>query len=136
MIYQRKISMHRKASFVAVLGDDANAIGLHRSTDEHVDVVLAEFPHQSHLLHSFSADFTTFGKVEIFDAYNRSSVLGHFGEHLVRCHTSQTQLSTTITTIRYHCITYPLPNYLIKLHKIQNNVSNCNQTRCSFMIRI
>ena len=84
----REIEIYRKTSFVTVLSDDADAVGFDGSTDEHVDIVMAEFTHKPHLLHSLATDLTAFRKVEVFDANDRSSVPGYFGEHLVRRHTS------------------------------------------------
>ena len=91
--------MYRKTSFVAVFGDNADAIGLDGSTDEHVDVVVAEFAHESHLFHGFATDLTTFRKIQVFDANDCSSVSGHFGEHLIRRHACQTQLWTIKRTV-------------------------------------
>lgn len=84
--------MYRKTSFVTVFGDYANAVGLDDGADERVNVVVTNFPHQAHLFHSLATNFPSFGEDELFGSHYCSSVGGYFSEHLIHCHTRQTDL--------------------------------------------
>ena len=47
---------------MTVFGDDLDTVGLDSSADKRVDVVVANFAHQAHLLHRLAADFVPLGE--------------------------------------------------------------------------
>lgn len=47
---------------MAVLGDDLDAARLHHGTDKRVDVIVANFAHESHLFHRLATDFVSLGE--------------------------------------------------------------------------
>lgn len=89
---EKAIWIYRKASFVTVLRDDANPIGLDSCADEGVDVVVTDLSHPPNLPHRFPTDLLSLGENELFDTNVCASIGRHFGENLVHGHARQAQL--------------------------------------------